>query len=159
MAEEDLVQEVFLKMFARLDRYHPMDGIPFDHWLSRLAVRTCLDALRWERTRPLGRTVTLSDGVMSWLEALQEPKAAAVDDALAARELLDMLLSGLEARDRLLLTLLDLEERSVADVAAMTGNSETLVKVRAFRARRRLRARAEVLLAESREKRQARGMA
>ena len=50
--DEDLVQEVFLKVFSRLDRYEPRDGIPFEHWLSRLAVRTCLDALRTDRRRP-----------------------------------------------------------------------------------------------------------
>src|SRR4051812_27527571 len=52
VAEEDLAQEVFLKMFARLDQYQPRPGIDFSHWLARLTVNTCLDALRAESRRP-----------------------------------------------------------------------------------------------------------
>ena len=60
-AEADLAQEVFLKLFSRLDQYQPRAGIPFEHWVSRLAVRTCLDALRAERRRPEVRWSDLSD--------------------------------------------------------------------------------------------------
>src|SRR6187431_2381629 len=68
MAEEDLAQEVFLKMFVRLDQYEARDGKPFDHWLARLAVRTCLDALRAERRRPEWRVSELSEGERAWLD-------------------------------------------------------------------------------------------
>ena len=56
IGEEDLVQEVYLKMFAKLDRYEPRADVPFEHWLSRLTVRTCLDALRTEARRPQGHS-------------------------------------------------------------------------------------------------------
>src|SRR5712692_4943158 len=138
--DEDLAQEVFLKLFSRLDRYEPRDGIPFEHWLSRLAVRTCLDALRAERRRPQPADPPLSDAAGEWLETLRRDDASPIDDVLAARELVDALLARLPPKDRLVLTLLDMEERSVADVSAITGWSRTPVKVRAFRARRRLRA-------------------
>src|SRR3974390_2620339 len=52
MAEEDLAQEIFVKLFCRLGQYETRAGVPFEHWVSRLAVRTCLDALRAERRRP-----------------------------------------------------------------------------------------------------------
>jgi RNA polymerase sigma-70 factor (ECF subfamily) len=58
---------------------------------------------------------------------------------LAAAELVDRLLESLPARDALLLRLLDMEARSVAEVQQMTGWNQVLIKVRAFRARRRLR--------------------
>ena len=139
--DEDLVQEVFLKLFSRLDRYEPRDGIPFEHWLSRLAVRTCLDALRTERRRPQPADPPLSEAAGEWLETLRRDDASPpIDEVLAARELVDALLARLPPKDRLVLTLLDMEERSVAEVSAITGWSRTLVKVRAFRARRRLRA-------------------
>jgi RNA polymerase sigma-70 factor (ECF subfamily) len=51
MSEDDLAQEVFLTMFSRLDRYRARDGIPFEHWLARVAVNTCKDALTSERRR------------------------------------------------------------------------------------------------------------
>jgi RNA polymerase sigma-70 factor (ECF subfamily) len=139
--DEDLAQEVFLKLFSRLDRYEPRDGIPFEHWLSRLAVRTCLDALRTERRRPQPADPPLSEAAGEWLETLRRDDASPpIDEVLAARELVDALLARLPPKDRLVLTLLDMEERSVAEVSAITGWSRTLVKVRAFRARRRLRA-------------------
>jgi RNA polymerase sigma-70 factor (ECF subfamily) len=139
--DEDLFQEVFLKLFSRLDRYEPRDGIPFEHWLSRLAVRTCLDALRAERRRPQPADPPLSEAAGEWLETLRRDDASPpIDEVLAARELVDALLARLPPKDRLVLTLLDMEERSVAEVSAITGWSRTLVKVRAFRARRRLRA-------------------
>lgn len=143
--EDDLAQEVFLKMFARLDRYEPRKGIPFEHWLSRLAVRTCLDALRAEARRPLSRTVALSPEAAAWLGSLHGTGPPPLDEVLAARELVDTLLARLSPADRLILTLLDVEEHPAAEVAEVVGWSPTLVRVRAFRARRRLRAVAREL--------------
>ena len=140
IGEEDLVQEVYLKMFSKLDRYEPRADVPFEHWLSRLTVRTCLDALRTEARRPQGHSAALSPAAEAWLESMRRADAPPpIDDVLAARELVEALLARLPAADRLVLTLLDVEERTAAEVGRMTGWSATLVRVRAFRARRRLR--------------------
>jgi RNA polymerase sigma-70 factor (ECF subfamily) len=147
--EEDLAQEVFLKMFVRLDQYEARDGRPFEHWLARLAVRTCLDALRSERRRPewrFGDLPLLEGGERDWLDYLSAPEPGdAPTDAFAARELVEKLLSLLSADDRLVLSLLDLEQRSVAEICALTGWNASRVKVRAFRARRKLRQHLEQL--------------
>ena len=145
MPEDDLVQEVFLTMFMRLDRYAVRDGIPFEHWLARLAVNRCIDAQRAERRRP--GHIQLSAAAAGWLETLATDRQAPVDDVLAARELVEALLAALPAADRLVLTLLDLEQRSLAEISALTGWNRSLIKVRAFRARRRLRALATRLAA------------
>ena len=136
-SDEDLVQEVYLKMFARLDRYSPREAVPFEHWLSRLAVNTCRDALRGESRRP--RLSGLSQESQARFEALDHGEAS----SHAARELVDLLLAQLSPDDRLVLTLLDLEQRPVAEIARLTGWSSALIKVRAFRARRKLRAIAQ----------------
>jgi len=139
-AEEDLAQEVFLKLFTRLEGYRERPGIPFEHWVSRLAVRTCLDSLRAERRRPELRWGDLAEETAAWVKYMVS--AADVPphtSAAAARESLDVLLRQLLPADRLVITLLDLEERPVKEVSQMTGWSITSVKVRAFRARRRLR--------------------
>ncbi len=140
---DDLVQEVFLTMFARSERYTERDGVPFEHWLSRLAVNVCRDELRSEKREPTHGTLS-PDGerVLAWLASGGEE---AVGDAHAAREAVEALLARLPADDRMILTLLDIEGRSTVEIAALTGWSRTLVKVRAFRARRRLRAVAERL--------------
>ena len=145
-SDDDLTQEVFLTMFARLDRYRPIDGIPFAHWFARLAVNVCRDALRAETRRPMH--VAMSPAAEAWLGHLAGESATPADadaQADAARELVDRLLAELSPDDRLVLTLLDLEQRSTAEIAQLTGWSRTLVKVRAFRARRRLRAVADRL--------------
>src|SRR5437773_7887946 len=46
VSEDDLAQKIFMKLFQRLEQYQPRQSIPFEHWVSRIAVNTCLDALR-----------------------------------------------------------------------------------------------------------------
>jgi RNA polymerase sigma-70 factor (ECF subfamily) len=139
-AEEDLAQEIFLKMFARLNQYQPHPGIPFEHWVSRLAVRTCLDRLRAERRRPELRWTDLSEEQSRWLEFLVSDQAPQPEDAPGpVRDLLERFLAQLPPEDRLVIHLLDLEGKSVKDIAHLTQWSVTRVKVRAFRARAKLR--------------------
>src|ERR1700679_4049231 len=81
--EEDLTQEIFLKMFTRLDQYQ--GAVPFTHWVSRIAVTTCIDQLRAQKRRPEFRWADLSEGEAAALEAVTaDPSAAAPDAALAA---------------------------------------------------------------------------
>lgn len=134
LAVEDLAQEVFTVMFARLDRYEERPGVPFAAWLSKLAVNACLDVLRAESRRP---RMVAGEATFAGLAADPEP------DPSEARTLVDALLAELAPADRLVLALLDLEERSVAEIAELTGWSRTGTKVRAFRARLRLKAIAE----------------
>jgi len=143
-AEEDLTQEVFLKLFARLDQYEERAGVAFEHWVARLAVRTCLDALRAEGRRPEWRLADLSEGQRAWFDFLVEDESARPDAGPGpARELLEKMLAQLAPKERLVIRLLDLEEKPVKEIAVLTGWSVSLVKVRAFRARRKLRSLAE----------------
>ena len=142
--EDDLVQDVFLALFTRLDRYQERDGIPFGHWLSRLTINLCRDALRSERRRR--PSSSLSPEAMEWVASLVSDPAPPVDEVLGARAAVEALLAELPPDDRLLLTLLSIEERSLEEVAALTGRNRTVLKVRAFRARRRLQDAARRLL-------------
>jgi RNA polymerase sigma-70 factor (ECF subfamily) len=145
-AEEDMAQEVFLKLFSRLDQYEARAGIPFAHWVSRLVVRTCLDALRAERRRPEVRWSDLSEEQSAWLEFMLVNDAATPDTSPAStREVVDLLLSQLPPQDGLVIRLLDLEQKSVKEISQMTGWNSALVKVRAFRARHKLRKLAKAL--------------
>lgn len=147
VAEEDLAQEIFLKMFTRIEQYRERDTTPFAHWVSRIAVTTCLDALRAEKRRPELRWADLSEAEADWLEFfLGTEPATAPADAAAARELMQKLLQELEAEDRLVINLLDLERRPVREICEITGWGESLVKVRAFRARQKLKQHAEKFL-------------
>jgi len=137
VAEEDLTQEIFLKMFTRLDQYQ--GAVPFPHWVSRIAVTTCIDHLRAQKRRPEYRWADLSEEEAGVLDAVTaDESASAPDDALAARELLERLLGELKPDDQVVIRLLDLEQKSIAEISALTGWNQSLVKVRAFRARRKL---------------------
>ena len=150
-AEEDLAQDVFVKMFTRLDQYEARPGIPFEHWVARLAVRTCLDALKAADRRPELRWGDLSEEQAAWLDFMLADQSAAPDaSAASARELIEQLLSQLPPDDRLVISLIDLQEKTVREVSKLTGWSGTRVKVRAFRARRRLRKLAQSLSSQNR---------
>ena len=137
VAEEDLSQEIFMKMFTRLEQYQ--GAVPFSHWVSRIAVTTCIDHLRAQKRRPEFRWADLSEDEAEVLDAvLTNESDQAPDDALAARELVNKLLGQLNPADRLVLQLLDLEQKTVAEIGALTGWNSSLIKVRAFRARRKL---------------------
>jgi RNA polymerase sigma-70 factor (ECF subfamily) len=137
VAEEDLAQEIFLKMFSRLDQYE--GAVPFTHWVSRIAVTTCIDHLRAQQRRPEFRWADLSENEADMLDAvLTNENVATQDDALEAHELVHKLLNQLKTDDRLVLQLLDLEQKTIAEISELTGWNTSLVKVRAFRARRKL---------------------
>ncbi|MFM1850840.1 MAG: hypothetical protein RIS54_524 [Verrucomicrobiota bacterium] len=142
--EEDLAQEVFMKMFARLDQYQ--GTVPLTHWVSRIAVTTCIDHLRAQKRRPEFRWADLSENEATVIEQAATVEGdVAPDEAIAARELVDKLLGQLRPDDQMVLRLLDLEQLSVAEVSERTGWNVSLVKVRAFRARRKLRKLFETL--------------
>jgi RNA polymerase sigma-70 factor (ECF subfamily) len=135
--EEDLAQDIFLKMFTRIDQYQ--GAVPFTHWVSRIAVTTCIDQLRAQKRRPEFRWADLSENEAEVLDnVLTDERDVAPGDALAARELVQKLLAQLKPDDRLVIQLLDLEQKTIAEISALTGWNQTLVKVRAFRARRKL---------------------
>ena len=137
VAEEDLAQDIFLKMFTRLEQYQ--GAVPFPHWVSRIAVTTCIDQLRAQKRRPEFRWADLSENEADVLDAVMtNENDVGAGDALAARELVHKLLDQLKPDDRLVIQLLDLEQKTIAEISALTGWSQSLVKVRAFRARRKL---------------------
>ena len=136
--EDDLTQMVFLKVFKHLGQF--AGGVPLEHWVSRIAVNTCLSALKAERSRPELRWADLSEEGQAVVESLAVDSVnPGESDGLAARELVQQLLVQLNPADRLVVTLLHLKEKSVAEVSSLTGWTCAGVKVRAFRARKRLR--------------------
>ncbi len=130
---EEIAQDVFIEVHRSLPRY---DGrAPFEHWLCRIATRRCYDHLRrLYRRRWLGSLdVLLSAGH----EPEAEPLVEAGDDPRL--EALRAAIRSLPPDQRTIITLLELEEHSVRETAALTGWSEGNVKVRAHRAREALR--------------------
>ncbi len=134
---EDIVQEVWLKAFENLRSYR--GEAPFEHWLMRLAVRICYDFLRAHQRNREAAFSELTEPENDWLDRFVSEPAAANDDAEAARQLVERILVHLSPPARLVITLLEIEERSVKEISRLTGWSVPLVKVRAFRARAEMR--------------------
>jgi RNA polymerase sigma-70 factor (ECF subfamily) len=130
---DDLAQDVFLKAWRALASF---DGrAPFAHWLSKIAVRTALDHLRRRRhaRNEIGFD-DLGEGALEWLHAPDgnpEPNAA--------RELLDLAMRSLSPAEQIVITLQEIEGRSVREISEITGSSGVAVRVRALRARQKLR--------------------
>ena len=129
----DLVQDVLVKAFSRLNSWR--GEAPFEHWLMRMATRACLDALRSQRRQREESLCDLSAEENEWLDRHAASPDRSDHHAEAARSLVRKIFEQLSPAHRLVLTLLELEDRSVKEISLITGWSQTLVKVRAFRAR------------------------
>ncbi len=133
----DIAQEVWLKAFSKLGSFRA--EAPFEHWLMRLTVRTCYDFLRGHQRNRESSFSELSEPETDWLERFVADPSSAAEDADAAKLLVARILEKLPPPARLVITLLEIEDRTVKEIAELTGWSVALVKVRAFRARRQMR--------------------
>ena len=142
--EKDLVQEILMKIFSKLHQFK--GDAPISHWVSRLALTTCLDRLRAQKIRPEIRRADLTPDDEEVFEAAwltgSSPDAG---DAIAARDLVDKLLAALPPEDRSLILMVDLEGRSLQEISDLTGWSISKIKMRLFRVRPQLRQMIEKL--------------
>ena len=105
----------------------------------RMAVRTCYDFLRVHQRNRISSFSDISEPEEDWLERFVAEPGSAAEDADAAKLLINRVLEKLSPAARLVVTLLEIEDRSVKEIAEITGWSVPLVKVRAFRARAEMR--------------------
>lgn len=138
---EDLAQETFVKAWRALGQY---DGrAPFEHWLSKIAVRVALDHLR--RRRRTQNEIGLPELGEDALEWLHSDESGRELEAGNAREILEVAMRELSPAEQLVITLQEIEGRSVKEISALTGSSGVAVRVRALRARAKLRKALEQL--------------
>ncbi|MCA1630731.1 MAG: sigma-70 family RNA polymerase sigma factor [Acidobacteria bacterium] len=139
---EEIVQEAFVKAYFALDSYAGAHASSFGAWLSQIAVNAAYDELRRARRRPQNSETNLAGeealGLVSRVErvASNEPD---IESSLVSRDLAAKLLARLEPEDRAVLTMLDADGLSVAEISELTGWTNSKVKVRAHRARLSLR--------------------
>jgi RNA polymerase sigma-70 factor (ECF subfamily) len=144
---EEAAQETFLKAFAQLKSFEGRGSM--EGWLTRIATNTCLNLLRSAKRRPEVVNSDLSDDETEFLETVSSPVGSQTLNAeqkVVAADLAERLLATLSPEDRLALTMIDAEGASVNEVAEVTGWSESKVKVRAFRARKKAREALQKLL-------------
>jgi RNA polymerase sigma factor (sigma-70 family) len=137
-AEEDLSQMIFIKVFQKLSQFS--GKVPLEHWVSRIAVNTCLNQIESEKIRPELRYADLSEEEQAVVENLATSSGElAPDQRFASRQLVEHLLAVLKPVERLAIDLLYLQGRSVEEIRKITGWSAALIKVRAYRARQKMK--------------------
>jgi RNA polymerase sigma-70 factor (ECF subfamily) len=145
---EEAAQEVFLKAFTQLDSYEGRGSM--EGWLTRITTNTCLNILRRNKRRPELTVSDLTEDESTWLDSKLAGAATerhqSSERSLVAADLAGRVLETMSPDDRLVLMMIDGEDAPVKEVASVTGWSESKVKVRAFRARKRMREAVEKLL-------------
>lgn len=144
---EEAAQETFLKAFAQFKSFAGRGSM--EGWLTRITTNTCLNMLRSAKRRPELVTSDLSEDETAWLENVSNSSGAQslnAEQKLVVANLAERVMETLTPEDRLALTMIDGEGASVNEVAEVTGWSESKVKVRAFRARKKARQVLERLL-------------
>ena len=139
---------IFIKIFQKLSQFS--GKVPLEHWVSRIAVNTCLNQIESEKVRPELRHADLSEEEQAVVENLAvSSEELAPDRQLASRQLVEHLLQQLKPVERLVIDLLYLQGRSVEEIHKITGMSVAAIKVRAFRARQRMKAQLEKIGAQT----------
>jgi len=137
-ADEDLCQMIFIKVLQKLPQFS--GAVPLEHWVSRIAINTCLNQIQAEKARPELREADLSEEQAAVIQNLASTtEELAPDQSFASRQLVEHLMDALKPAERLVIDLLYLQQRSVAEIRHATGWSAALVKVRAFRARQKMK--------------------
>ncbi len=137
---EEIIQDSFTKAYFALGTYHGTHAASFKAWLTQIAVNSCYDQLRRARRRPEQPLDTSDNESHQFATQLRALDAASdVERMVVSRDLAAKLLARLSPDDRMVLTLLDVEGFSVAEIAQMRNWSVSKVKVRAHRARAHLR--------------------
>jgi RNA polymerase sigma factor (sigma-70 family) len=145
-AEEDLCQMIFIKIMQNLSQFS--GKAPLEHWVSRIAVNTCINQIQAEKVRPELREADLSEEQVAVIQNLAATTAElAPDQSFASRELVEHLMNALKPAERLVIDLLYLQDRSVTEIQRVTGWSGALVKVRAFRARQKMKKQMSLIAA------------
>ncbi len=127
---EDLVQDTFVKAWRALPDWKP--NKPFIHWLKTIAVRTGLENARKRKRSPLATAVDLNEASHLISDSENEDTRDALDEA-------QTLLAQLPAEDQTILTLIHLNGMTMDEIGAQFGWSRANAKIKAFRARQRLR--------------------
>ncbi|AMK10763.1 MAG: RNA polymerase sigma factor [Pseudodesulfovibrio sp.] len=137
----EVAHEAFIRAFRGLPSYRPVK--PFRNWLTTIALRCCKDYWRREYRNREAPVSDLSEDGQRWLDtALASDSRETFETQVRQREyreILNAVLARLAPLDRMVLTLSYIEERTTGETAEMLGISVPNVKVRAFRAKRKLK--------------------
>jgi RNA polymerase sigma-70 factor (ECF subfamily) len=145
---EDLAQEVFLKVYRSLDRYDR--GRPLQAWIFRIAANQCLDEIRKARHRRVTAFADLGEEEEERAKRLFDKSAQGASltppEQTESFDRIPKLMNGLSPRDRMAFVLREFEGLAYAQVAHALKTSETAVRIRVSRVKKRLQGQLSGLL-------------
>lgn len=135
---EDVAQQVFLKVYLSLGRFDLRSS--FSTWLYKITVNECWDLLRKKKARRLVYEADMGEEQARQVSAVEGDAAGPADafQRAEARQLVERLLAHLPEEERAMLVLKEAEGFSVEEIGELLGMNVNTVKVRLFRARRKL---------------------
>lgn len=136
---EEIIQITFAKVFFELENFRGRHDFSLASWLGKIATNTCLNTLRTKKCKAESQLSDLSEIKINTLFTGAGGSGNDAEKSMVERDLADKLLSSLGTEDRALLQMLYVEEKSIGEVAGITGWSVSNVKVRSYRARNALR--------------------
>ena len=136
---EEIIQISFAKAFVELAKFRGLHDLSLASWLARITANACFDTLRNQKRKPENLCCDLTEGELETLGGIASDTERDAEQSVLDRDLTEKLLSRLPDDDRGLLQMLYAEEMSVAEIAEVTGWSQSKVKIKAWRARNSMR--------------------
>lgn len=138
---EEFVQQAFTKAYFSLRKFRGGEDRSFAAWMTRIAINVCYDEFRRRGRKAESLFSEMSNEENDYLETVADGRKAAADRSLVASQLAEKVLSSLDAKDRMAMTLVYSEDYSLNEVADAIGITTSNLKSRLFRCRNQIRTR------------------
>lgn len=138
---EEFVQQSFTKAYFSLRNFRGGEDKSFAAWITRIAINVCYDEFRRRGRKGESLFSEMTDTENDYLQSVADGREIAADRSLVASQLAEKVLSSLDAKDRMAMTLVYSEDHSLNEVADAIGISTSNLKSRLFRCRNQIRAR------------------
>ena len=138
---EECVQQCLTKAYFSLKNYRGGEEKSFPAWMTRIAVNVCYDEFRKRGRRSESLFTEMSDGENEYLETVADGRTPSAETSLVATQLSEKVLSVLEPKDRIAMTMVYSQDYSLNEVADVIGITTSNLKSRLFRCRTQLRNR------------------
>ena len=138
---EECVQQCITKTYFSLKNYRGGEENSFPAWMTRIAVNVCYDEFRKRGRRSESLFTEMSDAENDYLETVADGRKPSAERSLVASQLSEKVLSGLDPKDRIAMTLVYSEDYTLNEVADAIGITTSNLKSRLFRCRSQIRNR------------------
>lgn len=129
---EELAQDVFMKVFKHLSSFK--GECSFSTWIYRIAYNTAISETRKKKHEFLA----VEDAIINNVSEEEVAEALGRTDSSGQMQMLDAALAKLPPDERALILLFYMKEKTVEEVATITGLTPSNVKVKLHRIRKKL---------------------